>query len=210
MSTKIYVSQIDTANSTGGQANVGALLVIGSSGPYWSNQSVAELANINLAEIVGYTGSVGYQGSLGTTGYFGSTGYTGSTGDDGVQGAVGYQGSIGSTGYLGSVGYTGSVGDVGYLGSAGYQGSLGGTGYTGSVGDQGSAGYQGSVGYQGSAGDPGNTTPFAFTTLTDVPSSYTSKANHFVRVNATANGLYFDSNSYVTSNYFKYCWTQCR
>ena len=89
MSTKIYVSQIDTANSTGGQANVGALLVIGSSGPYWSNQSVAELANINLAEIVGYTGSVGYQGSLGTTGYFGSTGYTGSTGDDGVQGAVG-------------------------------------------------------------------------------------------------------------------------
>jgi len=202
MATKIYVSQIDTANTTGGQSPTGSLLVIGSNGPYWSNASLESITGINLAEIVGYTGSVGFKGSAGDVGYLGSTGYTGSTGSDGPVGTTGYTGSIGSTGYLGSVGYTGSVGNTGYRGSEGYKGS---EGYRGSEGFRGSVGFQGSIGttgYRGSAGDLGSTVPFAFTSLTDVsPQNYTGKANHFIRVNSTANGLVFDSNTYVTNSF---------
>jgi hypothetical protein len=199
MATKIYVSQIDTANTTGGQAPLGALILVGSNGPYWYQGTVSELLGVNLNEIVGYTGSTGFQGSAGSAGYVGSVGFQGSVGGDGPQGAVGYQGSVGA----GGPGYTGSVGDQG---PAGYQGSLGSTGYSGSVGDQGpigstgylgSSGYLGSVGYQGSAGGPGT---IGFTQLTDTPQSYTSKAGNFVRVNATANGLFFDSNTYTTNS----------
>jgi hypothetical protein len=199
MATKIYVSQIDTANSTGGQAPLNSIILVGSNGPYWSNTSIEDLLGIHLNEIVGYTGSAGYQGSAGTGGYAGSVGFQGSVGVDGPQGAVGYQGSVGaggpgytgSTGDQGPVGYQGSLGSVGYSGSVGDQGPIGGTGYLGSVG------FQGSVGYQGSTGGPGT---IAFNQLTDTPSSYSGKASNFVKVNATANGLVFDSNTYITNN----------
>lgn len=199
MATKIYVSQIDTANTTGGQAPLGSIILVGSNGPYWSNSSINELLGINLAEIVGYTGSVGYQGSEGVGGYTGSVGFRGSVGEDGPQGAVGYAGSVGDggPGYQGSEGYQGSVGYRGSLGATGYTGSIGYQGSEGSVGYKGSEGYRGSEGYTGSVGGPG---VIAFNQLTDTPQDYTGKENNFIRVNASANGLYFDSNTYVTKN----------
>jgi hypothetical protein len=202
MATKIYVSQIDTANSTGGHAPLGSLILVGSTGPYWSNASITDLLGIHLNEIVGYTGSVGYQGSAGIVGYSGSRGFSGLSGPDGPQGAVGFQGStgytgsIGDTGYMGSVGYLGSTGFSGSQGAVGYSGSIGDIGFQGSVGGIGSVGYQGSVGYAGSQGAPGT---IGFYQLTDVPQSYSSYAGNFVRVNATANGLVYDSNTYLTN-----------
>jgi hypothetical protein len=200
MATKIYVSQIDTANSTGGQADVGSLIVIGSQGPYWSNNAVLAILGVPLSELTGYRGSAGYFGSTGFRGSAGETGFIGSVGPDGPLGAAGYQGSLGGTGYDGSVGYTGSVGN---LGPTGYRGS---EGYGGSVGDQGPVGYQGSEGYQGSLGatgyrgSTGATGTLAFINLTDVPQSYSGKANYFLRVNAAATGLVFDSNVYITNS----------
>ena len=194
MATKIYVSQIDTANTTGGQAPVGAVILVGSLGPYWSNNSLSQILDERLVDFTGYTGSAGYTGSVGDTGYRGSVGSAGPGGVDGPQGAVGFQGSIGGTGYTGSVGF---IGSAGYRGSAGYTGSVGDTGYKGSEGYKGSAGYQGSLGATGYSGSSGSTTPFAFNSLTDVPPTYIG--NTFVRVNSTANGIFYDSNVYVTN-----------
>jgi len=199
MATKIYVSQIDTANTTGGQAPLGSIILVGSNGPYWSNSSINELLGINLAEIVGYTGSVGYQGSEGAGGYTGSVGYQGSVGNDGPQGAVGYQGSVGDggPGYQGSEGYQGSAGYRGSLGATGYSGSVGDTGFQGSTGFKGSEGYRGSEGYTGSVGGPG---VIKFRELTDVPQSYTSNEGYFLRVNYSTNGIFFDANTYVVKD----------
>lgn len=203
MATKIYVSQIDTANSTGGTADSGSVLIVGSNGPYWSNDAVMAIIGTPLSELTGYKGSVGFQGSAGFQGSQGITGFTGSTGPDGPFGVSGYQGSLGSTGYTGSIGstgYQGSVGSVGYLGSTGYQGSLGDTGFKGSVGDQGVVGYRGSLGATGYQGSTGATGTLAFINLTDVPQSYSGKANYFLRVNATATGIAFDSGAYITNS----------
>jgi len=205
MATKIYVSQIDTANSSGGQAPNGAIILASANGAYWSNASVRDLLGINQNEIVGYTGSAGYQGSVGSVGYQGSGGIAGGAGADGPQGAVGftgstgYTGSLGNTGYFGSVGYTGSVGYYGSQGAVGYSGSVGYTGSIGTVGYQGSSGntgYLGSVGYQGSSGGPG---VIALNQLTDVP-PYTGHANYFLKVNSSANGIAYDSNTYLTNS----------
>ena len=198
MATKIYVSQIDTANTTGGQAPLNSIILVGSNGPYWSNTSIEDLLGIHLNEIVGYTGSVGFQGSAGVSGYLGSVGFQGSLGLDGPQGAVGYSGSVGAvgpTGYLGSVGYVGSEGYRGSLGDTGYSGSVGDLGPIGPVGYKGSSGFQGSAGYQGSSGAPG---VIGFNQLSDVPATYV--ASSFVRVNATANGIFYDANTYTTNN----------
>ena len=205
MSTKIYVSQIDTANSSGGQAPVGAIILASANGAYWSNAAIKDLLGINQNEIVGYTGSVGYQGSAGIVGYQGSGGVAGGAGADGPQGAIGYTGSAGYTGSIGDLGYFGSAG---YFGSVGYQGSVGaaGPGYTGSTGYVGSAGYFGSVGYQGSTGNTGyqgsTGAPglISFNQLTDVP-SYTGNAGYFMKINATANGIAYDSNTYITNSF---------
>jgi hypothetical protein len=203
MATKIYVSQIDTANSTGGQASVGSLILVGSNGPYWSNDAVMAILGKPLSELTGYTGSVGFQGSAGFQGSQGITGFTGSTGPDGPFGVAGYSGSQGDTGYKGSIGdtgYQGSTGSVGFQGSAGFQGSLGATGFQGSTGSLGTTGYQGSLGDTGYRGSTGATGTLAFINLTDVPQSYSGKANYFLRVNATATGLAFDSGAYITNS----------
>jgi hypothetical protein len=148
---------------------------------------------------VGYSGSLGYNGSAG---YNGSIGYTGSPGAPGAFAALGYTGSVGPQGPGG--GYTGSIGDAGYIGSLGYTGSDG-IGYTGSAG----IGYTGSAsivpGYTGSAGigytgSSATTSSIAFTNLTDVPASYTTYNGNFLRVNAAATGIVFDSNTYVTNS----------
>jgi hypothetical protein len=199
MATKIYVSQIDTANSTGGQADVGSVILVGSNGAYWSNNVVLDILGIPLSELTGYTGSVGPSGYRGSEGYQGSAGFLGSVGPDGPIGAAGFQGSLGDTGYLGSVGYTGSVGNLGpsgYRGSEGYQGSVGSIGPVGYLGSVGYRGSSGSTGYQGSTGATGT---LAFIDLTDVPQSYSGKANYFLRVNAAATGIVFDSNVYITN-----------
>jgi hypothetical protein len=39
-----------------------------------------------------------------------------------------------------------------------------------------------------------------FTNINDVPQSYVGAANSFVKVNSTANGLVFDSTTFLTSN----------
>jgi collagen type IV alpha len=203
MATSIYVSQLSTANSIGGNSSIGSILIIGSIGPYWTNSVATSILGQPLGQSAGYTGSTGYRGSAG---YIGSTGYTGSVGNqgpDGNQGIVGFTGSAGP-GYFGSTGYQGSYGTTGYQGSTGFTGSAGftgSTGYQGSTGYVGSTGFFGSIGYQGSPGTAGSSLPFPFTTLTDVPQNYTGKANYFVRVNGAGNGLYFDSNTYVTNTF---------
>jgi hypothetical protein len=203
MATKIYVSQIDTANNTGGQADIGSIIIVGSNGPYWSNDAVMAIIGTPLSELTGYKGSVGFQGSAGFQGSQGITGFTGSTGPDGPFGVSGYQGSLGSTGYSGSigdVGYQGSTGSTGFTGSTGYRGSLGDTGYQGSTGSSGSTGYKGSQGDTGYRGSTGATGTLAFINLTDVPQSYSGKGNYFLRVNSTATGITFDSGAYITNS----------
>jgi hypothetical protein len=202
MATKIYVSQIDTANSTGGQAPSNAIIRIGSNGPEWSNVTFFDLYGLDPAALIGYQGSLGgtgYTGSIGSVGFQGSQG---ATGLDGPQGAVGFTGS-GGPGFTGSVGFTGSRGDTGYLGSFGYfgsvgfRGSVGSTGFTGSVGFTGSlgtTGYFGSVGFRGSSGS------INFTDILDLnPKSYTGQTGGFIRVNSTGNGITFDTNTYLTA-----------
>lgn len=203
MATKIYVSQIDTANSSGGQASLGSLILIGSQGAYWSNDAVMAILGKPLSELTGYTGSVGYRGSAGYQGSQGITGFAGSVGPDGSFGVAGYQGSLGDTGYSGSIGDLGYQGSTGYIGSAGdtgYRGSIGDTGYRGSSGTQGVVGYQGSTGTTGFRGSTGATGTLAFINLTDVPQSYSGKANYFLRVNAAATGIVFDSSVYITNS----------
>lgn len=202
MATKIYVSQIDTANSTGGQAPINSTILIGSQGPYWSNATIFEIFGLNPNELVGYIGSAGATGFSGSVGFIGSVGFQGSTGADGALGAVGYTGSAGegyqgSAGFQGSVGFTGSEGDVGPQGDFGYTGSQGDVGFQGSAGFRGSlgaTGFSGSVGFAGSGGS------ITFTSITDVPQSYTGANDFFVRVNSTANGIIFDGNTYLTSS----------
>lgn len=206
MTTKIFVTQIDSTQANGAPAALGSIVVLGSQGGYWADGS---------AGLAGYTGSVGFRGS---SGYFGSVGYTGSQGEDGVtgfMGSTGYIGSVGFRGSLGEIGYTGSPGDgaPGYTGSVGYRGSVGepgaaGVGYTGSVGNigpvgfQGSVGVQGSVGYKGSAGDPGALSGnLYFLGLLDAPSpnTYTGNASKFLKVKTDETGLEFVANTYLTN-----------
>ena len=173
--------QMDGRNANGSYANIGSFIVISQTGqPIWTD---------NLALVpTGYAGSVGY---LGSSGYQGSVGAAG----PGYQGSIG---SVGPTGYTGSVGAGGSgyQGSAGNLGPTGFQGSTGlqGPGYTGSVG---AAGPNGNPGYQGSVGYMGSVPTIAFTNLTDVPSSYV--AGSFLRVNAAATGIVFDSSTYITN-----------
>ena len=207
MTTKIFVSQIDTTQPDGTTASSNSVLLLSDTGPIWYDASILTGT--------GYRGSKGYDGSNGTTGYFGSVGYMGSTGEDGMPGEPGYRGSTGFTGsggagYTGSAGYFGSVGfrgSVGYLGSdgvAGYQGSAGLTGFrgsAGSVGFFGSLGYFGSVGYQGSAGATGTVDPFPFLNLSDVPyDSYNDYAGAYLRVNNERDGIRFETEQVLTSN----------
>jgi hypothetical protein len=176
--------QINGKNANGSYANIGSYIVMGTSGrPIWTDDLA--YAPVGFLGSIGYGGSIGYMGSAGNAGpgYGGSTGY---------QGSVGFVGSVGAGG-------PGVLGSVGFIGSAGFNGSTGqsGPGYTGSVGangDDGAAGYQGSVGYMGSVPS------IALTNLLDVPSSYSGKGSNFLRVNAAATGIVFDSNTYITNN----------
>ena len=180
MTTKIFVSQIDTTNPDGSAAGIGSYIVIGASGPSWTNgMPTGYQGSVGWTGSTGYFGSAGQGGATGAVGFFGSAGYTGSggAGATGASGPVGYRGSVGLdgvsgatgvTGFYGSVGYRGSegAGGTGFRGSIGYAGSpgFGTTGYAGSVGDKGDVGYKGSagdpganVGYKGSAGSIGDT-----------------------------------------------------
>ena len=153
MTTKIFVSQIDTTNPDGSAAGIGSYIVIGASGPSWTNgMPTGYQGSVGWTGSVGYTGSLGQDGATGPVGFSGSVGYQGSggIGQIGATGLVGYRGSAG-VGYAGSVGDTGFRGSVGFIGSAG----VGGTGFTGSVGFMGSAGLDAQTGYHGSAGDQG-------------------------------------------------------
>ena len=167
MATKIFVSQIDTANSIGSTTPDGTFIQANSSGgAYWSSQSLDDILSAYVP--TGYTGSTGddgitgYTGSRGPDGYFGSTGFIGSKGTIGDLGVTGYTGSIGNTGYQGSAGiggtgYTGSLGTTGYTGSVGFFGSEGPVGPRGDLGYQGSEGYRGSLGATGYTGSIGTT-----------------------------------------------------
>jgi len=180
----ISLWQLNGLNANGAPANVGSFIVMSAYGkPIWTD---------DLAYV-----PVGYQGSIG---YYGSTGYQGSVGAAGS----GYQGSVGNQGSSGFVGSVGA-GGPGYIGSAGYQGSVGyngssgdaGPGYAGSVGYTGSVGF---IGYQGSPGYMGSVPSIGLTNLIDFPASYSGKGGNFLRVNAAATGIVFDSNTYITNN----------
>ena len=142
MTTKIYISQIETS-----LASIGQSIVVGSNGFEFTN-------------LVGYTGSQGPVGAPTTsqllTGNGSNTEFTLlgtvlSTKNIFVavngliqihQGSVGFQGPDGN---IGPTGYQGSIGDVGFRGSAGAPG--GSTGYTGSASTvPGYTGSQGAVG----------------------------------------------------------------
>ena len=158
MTTKIFVSQIDTTNPDGSAAPQGSYIVIGASGPMWDNGMPSGYQG--SAGGTGYTGSIGGVGPIGPAGYQGSVGFFGSRGIDGISGAAGFKGSAGYQGSAG-IGGTGYTGSVGYIGSGGYAGSIGfygSVGFMGSQGIQGIPGYAGSLaGFQGSAGDVGYT-----------------------------------------------------
>ena len=205
MTTKIFVSQIDTTQPDGSTAPSNSVLLLSETGPVW--YAASGLSG------PGYRGSAGYFGS---TGYFGSKGYTGSAGEEGAlglpgfQGSVGYRGSNGIDGYNGSVGFLGSAG---YFGSVGFRGSVGGSGFTGSIGLDGfrgstgstgffgSLGYFGSVGYRGSAGATGVVDPFPLLNLSDVPyDSYNDFAGAYLRVNNERDGITFDTTEVLTDN----------
>jgi hypothetical protein len=114
MTTKIFVSQIDSTQPDGSTAAANSYIILGSNGPRWFDGTLV------------YTGYYGSRGFNGSVGYFGSVGYRGSVGFSG-SGGPGYTGSVGyfgSTGFRGSEGYYGSTG---YLGSVGYRGSAGQT-----------------------------------------------------------------------------------
>jgi hypothetical protein len=182
--SKISLWQLDGKNANGHQANVGSYIVISSSGePIWTD----DLAYVP----VGFQGSMGYGGSIGYVGSAGAAGpgYQGSLGD---KGPLGFQGSVGD---IGPLGFQGSIGDIGPLG---FQGSTGmaGPGYVGSVG---AVGPTGPLGFQGSAGFIGSVPSIAFTNLIDAPASYSGTGGSFLKVNAAATGLVFDSNVYITN-----------
>jgi hypothetical protein len=199
MTTKIFVSQIDSTNPDGNAGVLGSYIVLTANGAVWAS---------------GNTPPTGYSGSAGSVGLTGATGYTGSVGPQGILGDMGfegYQGSSGNLGYQGSFGFQGSEGfqgSFGFQGSTGlgYQGSQGDTGYVGSIGAlgyQGSAGFQGSrgdIGYKGSTGDPFNP-QLNFTGILDLsPNVYTGAANYFVKVNPNANGITLDGNVHITNS----------
>lgn len=169
MSTKIFVSQIDSTNPDGSTATANSFIVLTSNGPLWVpvNEAVS-------TGPTGFQGSAGFHGSAGAAGAAGAagpTGYTGSPGPAGPAGPAGEQGPIGEMGFpgftgsvgpagfqgsLGSQGPVGFTGSIGEEGEPGFQGSQGNVGYTGSPGVEGPAGYQGSAGYFGSTGYSGS------------------------------------------------------
>ena len=195
MTTKIFVSQIDSTQPDGSTAAVDSYIILGSNGPYWFDGTLF------------YTGYYGSRGFDGSTGYFGSVGYAGSVGEDGFPGIEGYRGSAGVegiTGYKGSVGFRGSVGytsSVGYTGSGG-PGYLGSEGYFGSTGYQGSEGYQGTTGYYGSVGytgSVGDTSDLSFLELNDTPDDYTPYAKYVLVVNNAMTGVVFSTDLEINS-----------
>jgi hypothetical protein len=195
MTTKIFVSQIDSTQPDGSTAAANSYIILGSNGPRWFDGTLV------------YTGYYGSRGFNGSTGYFGSVGYRGSVGEEGFPGTEGYVGSAGDrgdTGYRGSVGFLGSAG---YRGSVGFSGS-GGPGYTGSVGyfgstgSQGSEGYYGSTGYLGSVGyrgSAGQTANLSFLELNDTPDTYSSRAKYVLVVNAATTGVVFSTDLELNS-----------
>jgi hypothetical protein len=195
MSTKIFVSQIDSTNPDGSSGLVGSYIVLGSTGALWSPGN---------APPVGYEGSIGAIGPTGVAGFNGSAGLQGIIGDQGFEGFQGSAGSNGNVGYGGSVGFEGSIGatgiqgNAGYLGSAGFQGTVGFKGSFGDTGFIGSAGSQGIIGFTGSTGDPFQP-QMNFTQILDLsPNTYTAKANYLVKVNSSANGItLIDGNTYI-------------
>jgi hypothetical protein len=195
MTTKIFVSQIDSTQPDGSTAAANSYIILGSNGPRWFDGTLfytgyygssGFLGSVGFRGSVGFTGSVGEEGAFGREGYFGSTG---DRGDTGYRGSVGFRGSVG---YFGSVGFSGS-GGPGYTGSEGYFGS---TGFRGSEGYYGSTGYLGSVGYQGSAGQ---TADLSFLQLNDTPDTYSSRAKYVLVVNAATTGVVFSTDLEVNS-----------
>jgi hypothetical protein len=200
MTTKIFISQIDTTQPDGSTASPNSILYLTSDGPLW--KPVAELSSVGYvgsSGTKGYDGSVGYKGSQGENGMPGTAGYQGSAGYRGSAG-VGYTGSVGYTssiGYTSSVGYQGSQGDTGYFGSLGYTGYFGSTGYRGSEG----TGFFGSTGYRGSSGETARLDPFPFLNLSDVAyDTYNDYAGAFVRVNNARDGLELSMISVLTNS----------
>jgi hypothetical protein len=192
MTTKIFVSQIDTTQPDGTTAAADSVLVLTGTGPKWVP--------------VGELSSNGYKGSAGFTGSAGNTGFRGSSGDGGIAGApgdVGYKGSAGSDGAVGYRGSAGAIG-VGYFGSVGYIGSAGIVGYMGSSGAS-NIGYNGSVGYRGSAGSKGldgevgymgsaGSVDVSFLLLSDIANRYTDYndyAGAWLKVSEERDGLVF-------------------
>ena len=197
MSTKIFVSQIDSTNPDGNSGNLGSYLVLGSQGAFWTTGDVppvgytGSIGEIGVPGISGFNGSAGEQGVIGDPGFEGYAGSIGDQGSVGHQGSVGFEGSIGATGYLGTQGYYGSAG---FSGSVGFNGSFGITGYQGTTGDKGS------VGFTGSTGDP-YVPQLNFNQLLDLsPNTYTGRANYVVTVNTAANGITLvNPNNFVMS-----------
>jgi hypothetical protein len=195
MTTKIFVSQIDSTQPDGTTAAANSYIILGSNGPRWFDGALA---------YTGYYGSRGFDGSVG---FRGSTGFSGSVGEEGFPGTEGYKGSAGLTGDTGFRGSVGFLGSVGYFGSLGFSGSggpgftgsvgfLGSSGYLGSVGYSGSTGYLGSVGYRGSAGESAN---LSFLELNDTPDTYSSRAKYVLVVNAATTGVVFSTDLEVNS-----------
>ena len=179
----ISLWQLNGLNANGHGANVGSFVVISQTGtPIWTD----DLAYVP----VGYRGSMGFAGSIGYIGSVGAAG-PGYQGSEGYQGSVGFIGSVGAggAGYQGSEGYQGSVGFIGSAGQAG-------PGYVGSVG---ASGPDGNPGYRGSVGYMGSVPSISLTNLIDFPASYSGKGSNFLRVNAAATGIVFDSNTYITN-----------
>jgi hypothetical protein len=195
MTTKIFVSQIDSTQPDGSTAAANSYIILGSNGPYWFDGTLVYTGYYGSRGFdgsVGYAGSVGYQGSAGEEGNPGIAGYLGSAGDRGENGYTGSAGFLGSAGYFGSVGFSGS-GGAGYTGSVGYFGS---TGSQGSEGYYGSTGYLGSVGYKGSAGETAN---LSFLELNDTPDDYNPYAKYVLVVNNEMSGVVFSTDLELNS-----------
>lgn len=198
MTTKIFVSQIDTTQPDGTTATADSVLVLTGTGPQWVP--------------VGELSSNGYKGSAGFSGSAGDNGFRGSAGDAGIAGAVGAVGYKGSAGSDGTVGYQGSAGaiGVGYFGSVGYVGSSGIVGYMGSAGTS-SIGYDGSIGYRGSAGSKGldgevgymgssGSVDVSFLLLSDIANRYTDYNDHagaWLRISEERDGIVFYNDEVV-------------
>jgi hypothetical protein len=197
-----YVGYTGSIGFQGSSGFLGSAGFQGSLGDTGYKGSFGDLGYRGSQGVIGDQGPVGYQGS---TSFAGSVGFQGSAGPPGPIN-IGFQGSLGDTGYQGSAGFLGSAGFIGSAGFNGSTGFLGSTGFAGSVG-YGLTGYTGSVGaigglgpfgYQGSAGFMGSVPSISLTNLLDFPASYTSP-NAFLKVNAAATGIVFDTNTYITN-----------